>query len=74
MSLRWRLGVVRRRPKGTERSGREGTGTGTDCGQIPLPAQGLGGGTRVWMEGEAERPQGDSARAPLPALAPPASP
>lgn len=51
VSLKWRLGVVRRRPKGTKQE--------RDAGQTPLPAQGLGGWTWVWTEREAEEPRGN---------------
>lgn len=64
VSLKWRLGVVRRRPKGTERSGR---GPGRIAGQILLPAQGLGGRTWVWVEGRVRGPGGDL-RPGLPSL------
>lgn len=61
VSLKWRLGVVRRRPKGTKQE--------RGAGQTPLPAQGLGGWTWVWMEGEAGERRGYLPLGPLlPAL------
>lgn len=67
VSLKWRLGVVRRRPKGTKQE--------WGAGQTALPAQGLGGWTWVWMEGEAGERRGYLPLGPLlPALSLPASP
>lgn len=59
VSLKWRLGVVRRRPKGTKQDG--------GSGWTPLPARGLGGWTWVWMEGQAEEPR-DTSRLGLSSL------
>lgn len=59
VSLKWRLGVVRRRPKGT---------AGTGIGQTPLPAPGLGGWTCVWREAEGPRGTSSLGLSSLPCL------
>lgn len=63
VSLKWRLGVVRRRPKGTE--------WGDGQGAAGLPAQGLGGWTRSGWKAEAEGSWGPGASFPALSLPPP---